>query len=38
MMAVQQIEDIFGIMDLNLCAWLNKVCLGANGVSGNDVG
>ena len=37
MMAVQQIEGIFGIIQMNLCAWLNKVGLGANGVSGNDV-
>lgn len=37
MMAVQQTEDIFGIIHMNLCAWLNKVDLGANGVNGNDI-
>jgi hypothetical protein len=37
MLAVQQIEDIFGIKYMNLRAWLNKMGRGANGVSGNDV-
>jgi hypothetical protein len=37
MMAVQKIEDIFGIKHMNLCAWLNKMGLGTNGVSGNDI-
>jgi len=37
MMAVQQTEGIFGIIHMNFCAWLNKVGLGANGESGNDV-
>jgi len=37
MIVAQQTEDIFGIIHMNLCAWLNKMGLGANGVSGNDI-
>ena len=36
-MAVQQTEDIFGIIHMNLCAWLNKIGLGANSERGNDI-
>jgi hypothetical protein len=36
-MAVQQTEDIFGIIHMNLCAWLNKMGQGVNGVCGNYI-
>ena len=36
-MAVQQTEDISGIKHMNLCVWLNKMGLRANGASGNDI-
>ena len=36
MIAVQQTEDIFGIIHMNLCAWLNILRLGAN-VKGDDI-
>jgi hypothetical protein len=34
MIGLQQLEDVFSIAHMNLQAWLNKMGLGANGVSG----